>query len=213
MQQLFLFLLRSPSLQCIGNPSTVTELVVRTITANQKEQIATIVIVPWIIDPTSDLQPFLRLHHMGMDAKSELVQAVYHQLLVLSAAHGDHVQQIQFISRIIAAPKPLWVIDFIGPLGFSAAHINSHFFGNSTGSSTTVEFDGIPTQMLERYGISGAALPGFSHPPLSWANLSISKNIPLRYLADMMDRMGCDPQGTVSILYAKAEPLCASKSR
>lgn len=146
MQQLFLFLLRSPSLQCIGNPSTVTELVVRTITANQKEQIATIVIVPWIIDPTSDLQPFLRLHYMGMDAKSELVQAVYHQLLVLSAAHGDHVQQIQFISRIIAAPKPLWVIDFIGPLGFSAAHINSHFFGNSTGSSTTVEFDGIPTR-------------------------------------------------------------------
>jgi hypothetical protein len=76
-----------------------------------------------------------------------------------------------------------------------------------------MEFDGIPTQVLGGYGISGAALPGFSHPPLSWANLPVSKNIPLRFLSDMMDRMGCDPQGTVSILYAKAESLRTSKNR
>jgi hypothetical protein len=58
---------------------------------------------------------------MLMNAKSELVHAIYHQLLVLSEAHGDHVQQIQFIARIITAPKPLWVIDLLGPFGFSAS--------------------------------------------------------------------------------------------
>lgn len=178
-----------------GNVSTVMELVVRTTTAAQKEVVTTIVVLPWIIDSTSDLQPFLRLHHMVMDAKPEMVHALYHQLLVISDVHDIQIHQIQFIVRIISATKPLWVIDLIAPIGFSAAHINSHFFGNAAGSTTTIEFDGIPTQVLGGYGISGAALPGFSHPPLSWTNLPVSKNIPLRFLADMMTRMGCDPQG------------------
>jgi hypothetical protein len=197
----------------MGNASTVMELVVRTTTANQKEVVTTIVIVPWIIDATGDLQPFLRLHHMAMDAKSELVHALYHQLLVISDTHDIQIAQIQFIARIISATKPLWVIDLIAPLGFTAAHINSHFFGNSAGTTATIEFDGIPTQVLGGYGISGAALPGFSHPPLCWANLPVSKNVPLRFLSDVMDRMGCDKEGTASILYAKAEQLRTSKHR
>jgi hypothetical protein len=161
------------------NASAVMELVVRTTTANQKEMVTTIVVVPWIIDSTSYLQPFLCLHHMEMDAKAEIVHALYHQLLVISEAHDIRIQQIQFLVRIISANKLLWVIDLIAPFGFSAVHIKSHFFGNSAGSSATVEFDGIPTQVLGGYEISGAALPGFSHPPLSWANLPVSKNIPL----------------------------------
>jgi hypothetical protein len=194
----------------MGNVPTVTELVVRTTNSN-KDMVTTIVIVPWIVEATSDLQIVLRLHHMVMDAKSELVHAVYHQLATLSTTHAT--TQIQFIARIIAAPKPIWVIDFLAPIGYSAVHINSHFFSNSAGSSAVIEFDGIPTQMVGGYGISGAALPGFSSPALSWANLPVSKNLPLRYLADMMDRMGCEPTGTISILYAKAEPLRTGKNR
>ncbi len=155
-----------------GNVPTVMELVVRTTTpTSQKEVVTTIVVVPWIIDSTGDLQPFLRLHHMAMDAKAELVHALYHQLLVISNDHDVDIQQIQFLVRIISASKPLWVIDLIAPFGFSAVHINSHFFGNSAGSTATIEMDGIPTQVLGGYGIAGAALPGFSHSPLTWANL------------------------------------------
>jgi hypothetical protein len=114
----------------MGNASTVMELVVRTTTANQKEMVTTIVVVPWIIDSTSDLQPFLRLHHMVMDAKAEMVHALYHQLLVISEAHDIQIQQIQFLASIISATKPLWVIDLIAPFGFSAVHIKSHCFGS-----------------------------------------------------------------------------------
>jgi hypothetical protein len=62
-------------------------------------------------------------------------------------------------------------------------------------------------QVLGGYGISSAPLPGFSHPPLHWANLPITQNVPLRYLSDMLENMGCAPEGTLSILYAKAELL------
>lgn len=118
--------------------SIVTELVVRTTTANHKELVTTIVMVPWIIDTTSDLQIILRFHHMAIDAKSEMIHAIYHQLLVLSETHGDQVQQIEFIARIVTAIKPLWVIDLLGPFGFSAVYINSQFFGYSAGSSATI---------------------------------------------------------------------------
>jgi hypothetical protein len=147
---------------------------------------------------------------MGTDAKSELVHSIYHQLAILSDNHGHRVRQLQFIARIVTADKPLWVIDLICPFGFSTVHLNHHFTGNSAGSSETIELDGIPTQVLGGYGISNAPLPGYSHPSLSWANLPTAQDLPLCFLADILHRMGCDPKGTVSVLYAKAEPLCAS---
>jgi hypothetical protein len=191
-----------------GYISTVTELVIHTTSADHQEAYTTIVIVPWLLATTSDLTLIMRFHHMGMDAKSELIHAIYHQLIAISDKHGHPVKQIQFIARIVTADKPLWVIDLIGPFGFSAIHLNHHFTGNSAGSSETIEFDGIPTQVLGGYGISNAPLPGYSHPPLSWANLPTALDLPLRYLIDILTRMGCE--GIVSVLYAKAEPLRAS---
>jgi hypothetical protein len=96
-------------------------------------------------------------------------------------------------------------------LWFSCVHINHHFTGNSAGSTETLELDGIPTQVLGGYGIANASLPGFSHPPLSWANLPITQDVPLRYLAEIVTRMGCD--GLVSILYAKADPIRISRHK
>jgi hypothetical protein len=163
-----------------GYISTVTELVIHTTSADHQEAYTTIVIVPWLLATTSDLTLIMRFHHMGMDAKSELIHAIYHQLIAISDKHGHPVKQIQFIARIVTADKPLWVIDLIGPFGFSAIHLNHHFTGNSAGSSETVEFDGIPTQVLGGYGISNAPLPGYSHPPLSWAILPTALDLPLR---------------------------------
>jgi hypothetical protein len=194
-----------------GHVSTVTELVVRTTSASQQESFTTIVVVPWLIDTTSELSVILRFHHMGMDAKSELVHAIFHQLSLLSDHNGHSATQLQFIARIITVEKPLWVIDILAPFGNSSIHINHHFTGNSAGSSETLELDGIPTQVLGGYGITNAPLPGFAHPPLSWANLPVTQGVPLRYLAEIVTRMGCE--GLVSILYAKADPIRVSRHR
>ena len=193
--------------------STVTELVVRT-SSHLQENTTTIVVVPWLLEDTTELTTLLRFHHMAMDAKSELVHAIYHQLSALPAGDGSHSTQLQFIARIVTSDKPLWVIDLIGPLNFSTAVLNNHFMGNPAGDTTTIELDGIPMQVIGGYGISNAALPGFSHPPLIWANLPITQPIPLRYLQHLLAKMGCAEEGTVSILYAKAESLRThSKSR
>jgi hypothetical protein len=194
-----------------GHISTVTELVVRTSSETHQESFTTIVVVPWLIDGTSDLSIILRFHHMGMDAKSELVHAIFHQLSLLSDDEGNPALQLQFIARIITVEKPIWVIDLLAPFGYSSVHINHHFTGNSAGSTETIELDGIPLQVLGGYGITNASLPGFSHPPLSWANLPITQDVPLRYLADVATRLGCE--GLVSILYAKADPIRASRNR
>jgi hypothetical protein len=146
-----------------------------------------------------------------MDAKSELVHAIFHQLSLLSDQEDNPALQLQFIARIITVEKPLWVIDLLAPFGYSCAHINHHFTGNSAGSTETIEMDGIPLEVLGGYGITNAPLPGFSHPPLSWANLPITQDIPLRYLADITTRMGCE--GLVSVLYAKADPIRASRNK
>jgi hypothetical protein len=169
------------------------------------------VVVPWLIDTTSDLAVILRFHHMGMDAKPELVHAIFHQLSQISDSRGHPPSQIQFIVRIITVEKPLWVIDLLAPFEFSSVHINHHFTGNSAGSTETIELDGIPIQVLGGYGIPNAPLPGFSHPPLSWANLPLTQDVPLRYLAEITKWMGCE--GLVSVLYAKADPIRASKQR
>jgi hypothetical protein len=194
-----------------GHMATVTELVIRSSSSTQQEHFTTIVVVPWLIDSTSDLTIILRFHHMGMDAKSELVHAIFQQLSLLSDQHGYPARQIQFIARIITVEKPLWVIDLLAPFGFSSVHVNHHFTGNSAGSSETLELDGIPIQVLGGYGITNAPLPGFSHPPLSWANLPITQGIPLRYFAEMVTRMGCE--GLLSILYAKADPIRVSRHK
>jgi hypothetical protein len=157
-----------------GHNSTVTELVIRTSSASQQESFTTIVVVPWLIDATSDLSVILRFHHMGMDAKSEIAHAIFHQLSLLTELDGNPASQLQFIARIITVEKPLWVIDILAPFGFSSVHINHHFTGNSAGSTKTIVLDGIPMQVLRGYGITNASLPGFSHPPLSWANLHIT---------------------------------------
>lgn len=191
---------------------TVTELVVRYTTGNRKENTTTVVVVPWLIAPVEDLTVFLRFHHLAMDAKSELVHAIYQQLYAIPG-HTELVKELQFIARIITVDKPLWVVDIIGPIGLSFVHLNTHFTGNSAGASMTVEFDGIPAQVLGGFGISGVPLPGFSHHSLCWANLSTIQHVPLRYLADVLERMGCDPLGIVSVLYAKAEPLRSSKHK
>jgi hypothetical protein len=112
-----------------GHVSTVTELVVRTSSASQQESFTTIVVVPWLIDSTSDLSVILRFHHMGLDAKSELAHAIFHQLSLLSDHEGNPSHQIQFIARIIIVEKPLWVIDLLAPFGFSSVHVNYHFTG------------------------------------------------------------------------------------
>jgi hypothetical protein len=191
--------------------ATVTELVIRSSTSSHQEFFTTIVVVPCLIDSTSDLSVILRFHHMGMDAKSELVHAIYQQLSSLPNQHGHPARQIQFIARIITVEKPLWVIDLLAPFGFPNLHINHHFTGNSAGSSETLELDGIPTQVLGGYGITSAPLPSFSHPPLSWANLPITEGVPLRYLAEIATRMGCE--GLLSVLYAKADPIRASRNK
>lgn len=167
--------------------------------------------MPWLIDSTSDLSVILRFHHMGMDAKSEIAHAIFHQLSLLLDHEGNPAHQIQFIARIITVEKPLWVIDLLAPFGFSSVHVNHHFTRNSAGSSETIELDGIPTQVLGGYGITNASLPGFLHPPLSWANLPITQDIPMRYLAEIESWMGCD--GLVSILYAKVDPIRLSRNR
>jgi hypothetical protein len=59
----------------------VMELVVRTSSATNVEMVTTLVIVPWLIDTTNDMTTLLRFHHMYMDAKLEIVHAIYHQLL------------------------------------------------------------------------------------------------------------------------------------
>lgn len=51
--------------------------------------------------------------------------------------------------------------------------------------------------LLCGYGISGVPLPGFSCPPLSRANVPISLNIPLPYLAEVLDWMKCDRRSTI----------------
>jgi len=185
--------------------STVTELVVRTSSATHVNTVTTIVIVPWLIEPTSELITLLRFHHMSIDAKPEIVHAIYHQLLTL----GDegNAEQLQFIVRIITSDRPLWVIDILAPFGFSPVRLNHHFTGNPAGDSANIELDGIPMQVIGGYGIQRAALRGFSHPSSIWANLPMNNDLPLRYLAHLLVKMGCDPKGTVSILYAKAETL------
>jgi hypothetical protein len=190
--------------------STVSELVVR-ITSQQQESTATIVIVPWLIEDSIELTTLLRFHHMAMDAKSKIVHAIYQQLSTL----GDGIPlRLQFIARIVTADKPIWVIDLVGPLDISTATLNHHFTGNPAGDASTIEMDGIPMQVIGGYGIPNATLPGFSHPPLIWANLPSSLYIPLRYLSHLLSMMGCAEDGTVSILYAKAESLrTQSKSR
>jgi hypothetical protein len=115
--------------------------------------------------------------------------------------------------RIITAEQPLWVIDLLDSLGYSSVHVNDRFTGNSAGATTTIELDGIPMQALGGYGISSAPLPGFSHPPLLWANLPITQDVPLRYLIAMMENMGCAPEGTLSVLYAKAELIRTKAKR
>jgi hypothetical protein len=172
-----------------GHLSTVTEFVIHTTSVDQQESYTTIVIVPWLLATTSELTLILRFHHIGMDAKSELVHAIYHQLTLLSDKHGHPVRQLKFIARIVTADKPLWVIDLIGTFGFSTVHLNHHFTGNSAGSLETIELDGIPTQVLGGYGISNAPLPGYSHPPLSWANLPTVQDLTLRFLAEILHRI------------------------
>ncbi len=81
--------------------------------------------------------------------------------------------------------------------------LKSHFTGNAAGDITTIVMDGIPIQV--RYSISAASHQGFTHSPRVWANLPIMPIIPLRYLADIVTKKGCDPDGVISILYAKAE--------
>jgi hypothetical protein len=198
---------------CAGHVPTVVELVIKKASTNQQKSLTTIVIVPWLIESTTDLNIILRFHHMAMDAKAELIHAIYHQLLTLIGERGNPVEHVQFIVRIITAEQPLWVIDLLAPLGFSSVHINDHFTGNSAGATTTVEFDGIPMQVIGGYGISSAPLPGFSHPSLCWANLPITQNVPLRYFIAMMDNMRCASEGTLSVLYAKAELIRTKAKR
>lgn len=80
-----------------GHVSTVTELVVRTSNASQQEIYTTIVVVPWLIDTTSDLAVILRFHHMGMDAKPELVHAIFHQLSQISDSRGHPLHRFNLL--------------------------------------------------------------------------------------------------------------------
>jgi hypothetical protein len=107
---------------------------------------------------------FMRFHHMAIDAKSEVVHAIYHQLEQITGNKEGALQQLQFISRIITAEnKPLWVIDLVGPSDFSSMTLNSHFTGNAAGDITTIVMDGIPMQVIGGYGISAASRQGFTH--------------------------------------------------
>ncbi len=191
-----------------GNLPTVMELVVRTISKTMIENTTTIVVVPWIIESLGEMVTLLRFHHMAMDAKSELVHAIYHQLEQLTGTQEGPLQQIQFIARIVTANnKPLWVVDLVGPCETSSLEINNHFTGNAAGDAATIVMDGIPMQVIGGYGISAASHQGFIHPPLTWANLPTMPHVSLRYMADIVSRMGCDVEGIVSILYAKAENI------
>jgi hypothetical protein len=184
------------------------ELVVRTTSPTMVESTTTLVIVPWIIESTGEMVTFMRFHHMAIDAKSEVVHAIYHQLDQVTGTKEGALQQLQFISRIITADnKPLWVIDLVGPCEFSSMALNSHFTGNAAGDITTIVMDGIPMQVIGGYGISAASHQGFTHPPLAWANLPTMPDVPLRYLADILTTMGCEIEGIVSILYAKADTI------
>jgi hypothetical protein len=83
---------------------------------------------------------FMRFHHMIIDAKSEVVHAIYHQLEQFTGDKEGALQQLQFISRIITADnKPLWVIDLVGSSEFSSMALNSHFTGNAAGDITSTE--------------------------------------------------------------------------
>ncbi len=111
-------------------------------------------------------------------------------------------------SRESSLPKPpLWVVDIIGPFGLSPVKLNHHFTGNPAGDTATIELDGIPVQVIGGYGIQRATLKDFSHPPLLWANLPLTTNLPLRYLAHLVIKMGCVPQGIASILYMPKQKL------
>ncbi len=191
-----------------GTFPTVMELVVRTISKSMVESTTTIVVVPWIIESSGEMITFLRFHHMAMDAKSELVHAIYHQLESLTGDKDGPLQQLQFIARIITANnKPLWVVDLVGPCETSSLEINNHFTGNAAGDAATIVMDGIPMQVIGGYGISAASHQGFVFSPLTWANLPTMPKVPLRYIADIVTKMGCDMEGIVSILYAKAENI------
>jgi hypothetical protein len=146
---------------------------------------------------------------MAMDAKSELVHAIYHQLEFLTGDAEGPLQQLQFIATIITANnKPLWVVDLVGPCEISTLEINNHFTGNAAGDAATIVMDGIPMQVIGGYGISAASHQGFIHAPLTWANLPTMPKVPFRYLADIVTKMGCDmEEGIVSVLYAKAENI------
>jgi hypothetical protein len=191
-----------------GTFSTIMELVVRTISKSMVESTTTIVVAPWIIEFCGEMVTFLRFHHMAMDAKSEVVHAIYHQLESLTGDKDGPLQQLQFIARIITAnSKPLWVIDLVGSCETSSLAINNHFTGNAAGDASTIVMDGIPMQVIGGYGISAASHQGFVHPPLTWANLPTMPKVPLRYVADLVTKMGCDMEGIISILYAKAENI------
>jgi hypothetical protein len=67
---------------------------------------------------------------MALDAKPDIVHSIYQQLSVGSNKQADPIQQLQFIVRIIAAEKPMWVIDIVEPVGFpNISAMNRHFTG------------------------------------------------------------------------------------
>lgn len=123
-----------------------------------------------------------------MDAKPEIVHAIYHQLLTLGDETESFADQLQFIARIITSDRPLWVIDILAPFGFSSVRLNHHFTGNPAGDTAALELDGIPMQIIGGYGIQRAALRGFPHPALLWANLPINATLPLRYLSHLVKK-------------------------
>jgi hypothetical protein len=93
---------------------TVMEVVVRTTSDLKEAAPTTVTIVPWLIEETTDLALYFSFHHMAMDAKPEIVHAIYQELAVASNKQSDSIQQLQFIVRIITAEKPMWVIDIVG---------------------------------------------------------------------------------------------------
>jgi hypothetical protein len=194
----------SPTIQ---NPlHSVMEMVVTTTSSKDVEYTSTVVIVPWIIEHSGEMNIFLRFHHMVMDAKSELIHAIYQQLAQITQVEGElpfHTQ-LQFIVRLINVDQLIWVVDIIGPFEISNLEINQHFTGNPAGEASTIILDGIPTQVIGGYGISGASHHGFMHPALIWANLPRISNVPLRYLVYILELMGCEKEGIVSVLQAKA---------
>jgi hypothetical protein len=135
-----------------------------------------------------------------------VVHAIYHQLELITGEKEGALQQLQFITRSITADKkPLWVIDLIGSCDFSSLTLNSHFTGSAAGDITTIVMNGIPMQVIGGYGTSAAFHQDFTQPLLVWANLPTMPIIPQWYLADIVTKMGCDPEGIVFILYAKAD--------